>query len=209
MSISLTEDLKCDLDSLNENAIVKSNRVKISKHFCQFVQFHSDSKQLSDFYHNWKRQTTTKSKSIFRSSFRLVSDFSETMQFPNIFLFSWGIAAICILMLMLQNQLVQYNIQFIFVAFTHVSIDFFFFSNLASKCEPMVFVLISQIFWTFMWHANALRDWAKPLKISTVKWTHSIGINIHLNCGKCYQFFLLVLNRQSIFVSLEVFLVIE
>lgn len=45
--MTLTEDLKCDLNSLDKSIKLKENRVEIFKRFCQFVQFHSDAKQLS------------------------------------------------------------------------------------------------------------------------------------------------------------------
>lgn len=106
MSISLTEDLKCDLESLNKYTISKNDRIGIFTHFCQFVQFHSDAKQLSVILA--KDVIIDLKSTLCPFFFRLVVDFSDLMQLPCIFLFSWGIAAICILMLMLQNQIVQY-----------------------------------------------------------------------------------------------------
>lgn len=49
MLMALTEDLKYEMHTLDKSIKTKEKRCEIFKRFCQFVQFHSDAKQLSDF----------------------------------------------------------------------------------------------------------------------------------------------------------------
>lgn len=47
MLISLTENIKCDLDALHKNARDESHGLEIVSEFHRVMQFHSDVKQLS------------------------------------------------------------------------------------------------------------------------------------------------------------------
>lgn len=48
MMISLSEDVEIELISVNEAAKLKNNEIEILKKLSEFIQFHSDAKQLSD-----------------------------------------------------------------------------------------------------------------------------------------------------------------
>lgn len=47
MLIWLTEDIKRDLNSINEEVIAKENRLTFAKRFTDIIQFYYDGKQLS------------------------------------------------------------------------------------------------------------------------------------------------------------------
>lgn len=51
MIISFADDIKCDLQSLNRTAKVNDdyNRLEIILRFSQFIQFHTNAKELSKF----------------------------------------------------------------------------------------------------------------------------------------------------------------
>lgn len=48
--ISLTEDIKCDVDGLNASARAKDDKLKIATKFFQLIEFHSDARQFSGSY---------------------------------------------------------------------------------------------------------------------------------------------------------------
>lgn len=48
MLIWMTEDIKRELNAINEEVTAKENRQKIVKRFTEIIQFHYDGKQLSD-----------------------------------------------------------------------------------------------------------------------------------------------------------------
>lgn len=50
MLMALTEDLKYEMHTLDESIKTKEKHSEIFRRFCQFVQFHSDGKQLSNFF---------------------------------------------------------------------------------------------------------------------------------------------------------------
>lgn len=47
--ISITQDLKCSLKTLNRNARVNKNETEITQQFNQIIQLHSNAKQLSQY----------------------------------------------------------------------------------------------------------------------------------------------------------------
>lgn len=54
--ISLTKDVKCDVNRLNEN--VKDNQLEILKQFSQLIEIHSDANELSPNYEKEKNHKT-------------------------------------------------------------------------------------------------------------------------------------------------------
>lgn len=54
--ISITKDMKCCLKSLDNCARTKENHIKIIRQFNEFIQFHSNAKQLSS---NWEFSFTS------------------------------------------------------------------------------------------------------------------------------------------------------
>lgn len=49
IAIALTNDIKNDLNSINENAKMEDNRLEMMmKQLCKFIEFHSTLKQFSD-----------------------------------------------------------------------------------------------------------------------------------------------------------------
>lgn len=47
MLFPLTDDIKCDLNTIKQTLADKRRRSKMAKTLAQFVQFHSETKQLS------------------------------------------------------------------------------------------------------------------------------------------------------------------
>lgn len=47
--LSMIEDIKCDLETINRNAKTRKNQIEIVKQFSEIVQFHSNVLQLSIF----------------------------------------------------------------------------------------------------------------------------------------------------------------
>ena len=48
MLTAITKDLKNELNSIDESVQNEENHVRILKQFSDFIQFHSESKQLSN-----------------------------------------------------------------------------------------------------------------------------------------------------------------
>lgn len=105
MLFPLTDDLKNDLKMINENAKRRRNRSKIVNQFSQFVPFHSKLVQLSSTQalssSNFSQLTTN----VFY--FSLIHDYSDLLNLIFIIMFTWSIAGVCSLMLML-NMTVKY-----------------------------------------------------------------------------------------------------
>lgn len=110
--ISMTKDLKYNLHILDISARLKEDPVKIVRDFSEFIQLHSDAKQLSQ----QKKLDFTFIFQFLSSKFRipicrLVVAFSNTMEFVFATLFSWSIGSICSTMLMMKMELVEYIFQ--------------------------------------------------------------------------------------------------
>lgn len=56
MLTGLTKDLKNELNSIDESVKNGENRVRIVKQYCNFIQFHSESKQLSEYFSHLMEQ---------------------------------------------------------------------------------------------------------------------------------------------------------
>ena len=46
--ISITEDIVCSLDALDEKSRMNQDKHEITQQFNEFIQFHSSAKQLSE-----------------------------------------------------------------------------------------------------------------------------------------------------------------
>lgn len=107
MLIWLTEDIKRDLNSINEEVIAKENRHKFGKRFMDIIQFYYDGKQLSVWI---------KEKNIFGfedwkclSRFRLTEAFSKPFKPIFVGIFAWSTISICAALLLIQMQIVEYH----------------------------------------------------------------------------------------------------
>lgn len=102
MFLSVTKDLKHQLDGIAATLKFKKNRMQIMTQFPEFIQFHSDSKQLSGTFISMILRNFPN----FNFLFRLVKDFSALCQPNTVPIFVWSIFAICESMLLLQMNLV-------------------------------------------------------------------------------------------------------
>lgn len=103
MLFQLTNDMKNNLETININAKRKNSQSKIVKQFSQFIQFHSKLIQLSIIFFE---PIPIKLNQISNFLFRQIHDYSNFLNIIFMIIFSWSIAGICILMLML-NMMVK------------------------------------------------------------------------------------------------------
>lgn len=104
LTLSVAEDINDDLISINKNAKNKKKRVLALKQLNEFVQYHSDAKQLSHEF--------LKFKLLFKLNFeslllRLAHDFSNLFQPIFTVVFTWSTITICISLLLIQIDLVK------------------------------------------------------------------------------------------------------
>ena len=97
--ISLTNDLKGQLDLINEHLQTKRNRLQAIKEMYEFIQFDSDTKQLSI---EIRIEVICSEIECESFSFRLVKDLSSIFQPIFLAVFSWCISALVGSLLMFQ-----------------------------------------------------------------------------------------------------------
>lgn len=118
--IGLTGDLKSDLKLINESAKSKSKQFQLGKQLCDFVEFHSTSKQLSNF--SWQLKVIShisyECGAIYCSnSFRSIHDFAELVQPLLTMHFIVSFAVVCSTMLTIQVELVSIHNSVSFITF--------------------------------------------------------------------------------------------
>lgn len=130
MLMSMTEDIKREIRTINKNLRTKKTRCRIEKQFFELIQFYSKARQLS---------INTISKTIFHFSFilsplffRLAHKFSDLMVFIFVLLFSWSIAAICNMTLLIKLEMVKCLSSHNFIDIVLLMLDFL---DLNSKME--------------------------------------------------------------------------
>lgn len=106
---SLTEDIKIILNSINENAKFKRNRLKLSKEIYNALEFHATAMRLNKCVDNFI--IPFKCDIIILFDFRLVRDTSAVAQPIFMILFSWSCITICGGFLIITMGLVSYYIQ--------------------------------------------------------------------------------------------------
>lgn len=109
--LAFCDDIENDLNSIKE----KENRSKTVKQLSEFIRYHSESLQLIVFCFFFNLSFEFYLYSY--TSFRLInSDFSTIFQPIFLVLFLWSTITICSGMLVIQSELVEYNL-FIFTNF--------------------------------------------------------------------------------------------
>lgn len=103
-----TKDLRCELNAVDESVKHGEDCVRIIKRFSGFIEFHAESKQLSEYFDHLLEHE------IELILFRLVHMFSELFQPNAILIVLWGVTAIANSMLMLQLEIVPYFPKFYF-----------------------------------------------------------------------------------------------
>lgn len=118
MLIWMPKDIKRGLQSINEKATAKQ---EIMHEFTEIIQFHYDAKQLSERYSFWKSNSIHAHFNcpfVFclyqyfpnLTLFRLTKYFWKPLQPILIAYFSYSTFAICVSLLLVQMELVEYFI---------------------------------------------------------------------------------------------------
>lgn len=102
MFAGLTKDLENELNSMGESVENGDSRCRIVAQYCGFIQFHSESKQLSEHFGHLM-ELLLKINVFF---FRLVHMFSAAFKPNAILILFWAITGICNSMLMLHFEIV-------------------------------------------------------------------------------------------------------
>lgn len=105
--ISLTDDIKTIVHSIDKNSKTKRYRLHISAQFKEFIDFHSDVKQLSRYEDEQKKLYTNVILWLF-VYFRIMTNLSDIFQplFMNVFL--RNLLTLSAAMLLIQLELVEY-----------------------------------------------------------------------------------------------------
>lgn len=104
--MSLTEDLKGILRSIDENSKTKAKRLKIPAQIAEFIAFHSSTRQLSTL--SIKRGNLSFFYSFF-SGFRTVNIISNVYQPIFMTFFPRTLLTLCCAMLLIQLEIVEYS----------------------------------------------------------------------------------------------------
>lgn len=113
MIFPLTDDIKCDLDAMQQSLRDKRNRKSAVKSLKNLVQFHSDARQFSfDFSENcnYAQYFSPLSPS------RLTIGFSNFAEFMLMILCANAIVTICSQLLLIKMKMVSCLVYFIIVA---------------------------------------------------------------------------------------------
>lgn len=103
--LSMAEDIKCDMESINQNARFKRSRLDVTKQFSGLVQYHAKIVQLSLFQN---RVSTPLGNNENAFSSRVAKDISNLAEFIYSLLFTWSLFSICSSMMLLQMEIVEY-----------------------------------------------------------------------------------------------------
>lgn len=107
--ISMTKDIKNNLNAINKIAHSKRRRIKLSKRFKVTVHYHALVKKLSIKGFNLNplfRPFLSVSKFFFIYFYRLVHKISDLAQSIFLALISWTLITICGVLLIMSTQIV-------------------------------------------------------------------------------------------------------
>lgn len=112
--IAVIKDINGLLQNIDNCAKLKrKNQTHVLKKLFEFIQFHSDVKQLNNNSHFKLFVQFLNFNILFQFPFNVFSamkHFSEVYQLVFACLFAWSLVTICGAMLMIQTELVQYSI---------------------------------------------------------------------------------------------------
>lgn len=142
--LSMTEDIKCDLESINRNSKFTKSRLQIVRQFSELVHFHAKMIQLSTFGSSSLKKMNKHKISISR----LAKDISKLTEFVYSLLFAWSLLSICSSMMLLQMKIVEYRILTIHISFAN---DFFgfLFQRQHETISLLSIILILETFYSF------------------------------------------------------------
>lgn len=125
MLFPLTDDIKRDFNAIQQLLKNSKKRSKVVKPLTQFVQFHSNTRQLSILnnlkkFHNKIFYNNTK-RSCFSLS-RLAWDFSNFWHIILLMLFSRSIVSICSQLLLFEIKIVIFNLTLKEIAFRFLKV---------------------------------------------------------------------------------------
>lgn len=104
-AVALSKDVECILKAINKNAKTKNKRLEVLKQIHDFVDLHSDLKQLSHSS-DWSSAGVV-NKSNLKFHCRIISEFSHIYQFIVTAFFGVSFVTICAVMLMIQVEIVE------------------------------------------------------------------------------------------------------
>lgn len=110
MMFPLAKDIKCNLKTINRDAKRKKNRSNIVNQLSKFVRFHSRMIELSHVPFIAIGLRHEIEFISFSSLFRLIQDHANFSQMILIMIFSWSMAGICTIMLMLNMRMVKISL---------------------------------------------------------------------------------------------------
>lgn len=102
MLFSLTDDIKCDLKTIQRLLKDKNQRSKMIGKLSQFIRFHSDTRQLSLIFF----QINALNPIVF-FSFRLATDLSKLLEILFMMKCSYFIVGICSQLVLIKIKMVN------------------------------------------------------------------------------------------------------
>lgn len=105
--ISLAQDLKKDLLTVNRLAKHKRNRERLFKKISRLVRFHSDCKQLRNEHIYSMEQLTINNENSFMFS-SLIDDFTDVTGLVFLSFFTWSYFSICGTFLKINYEIVAF-----------------------------------------------------------------------------------------------------
>lgn len=106
MLFPMAKDIKYNLQSVSDNVKRKGYRSKVGREFTHFVQFHCELIQLS-LALSQPQNTFSSSTLIFPHYFRLFKMYLDFSRIIFVILFTWSIAGISSIMLLLKMKMVK------------------------------------------------------------------------------------------------------
>lgn len=107
LAVSIIEDIKSILKSVNKDAKSRKNYSKTLNRFSDFIKIHSILKQLSCESHN-SFFLDQRIITFYRNFARFIHGFVRIFQPMLVAIFMWSMVTICGTMLMFQVELVEY-----------------------------------------------------------------------------------------------------
>lgn len=183
--ITVTKEIKGILQTADKKLSLKTEQSTAMKRFSELVKWHSFIKQLS----KQMLSLDFPVQNFFLLLFRLITDFSSLFQPFFISVFMWSTLGICIIMLMVQLQIVEWKISFsnrliwffcFLLCFNLISICRMKSNWWCSWCYFSIHAMHSGCFVLFVNYVNkSVTDsnkWIKP-------WINYIGHCIRLICN--------------------------
>lgn len=129
------------------------DKPKLMKELCGFIEFHSIAKQLSWNNFSFILLLISESKNLnsICFAFRLVLDASKIVQLIQMILFFWSCAALCLAMLIIKLELVEYPFELpeLYLCISFISFVFFLFQSHDAINFTALTVSVCQFFWAF------------------------------------------------------------